>query len=207
MDFKTSRSVTLLLILLILVVSVGTVYVVTTEAREALQDTVRDELMSIACVAASQIDGDMLSLIGNGDEDTEEFVRIRDQLRRIRDAAPDLLYVYTMRKNGDSVEFVVDADYGFAEDAAAIGEPYPEAEPELHAGFAAPSVDSEFTTDQWGTVLSGFSPIRDASGTVVGIVGVDMDSTTVLEKLDFLNFAFYILVFFLMSSGAAGVVA
>lgn len=205
MSLKTSRSITLVLILLILLVTVGTVCVVTMEAREALMDSVQDELVAVASVAASRIDGDQFVRIENGDENSGDFLHIRDQLREVREAIPALLFVYTMRKNGDTVEFVVDGDYGYADDAAAIGDAYPEAEAELHAGFTGPSVDTDFTTDQWGTVLSGFSPIRDGTGAVVGIVGVDMDCTTVLEKLDFLNLLFYLFVFIILSFGAAGV--
>lgn len=98
-----------------------------------------------------------------------------------------------MRRDGDGVAFVVDGDYGYADDAASIGEPYPEAEPELFLGFAGPSADTTFTTDAWGTVLSGFARVRDSSGAVVGIVGVDMDRAVVLERLNAVHRTLYIL--------------
>ncbi len=161
--------------------------------------------MAVASVTASQLNGDALARIRSGDEDTAAFIRIRDQLRRAKEATPDILYLYTMRRDGDAVLFVVDGDYGYADDAAPIGEPYPEAEPELLLGFAGPSADTEFTTDEWGTVLSGFAPVRDSAGTVVGIVGVDMESSVVLEKLNAVHRTLYILWLFALVSVAAGV--
>jgi hypothetical protein len=46
------------------------------------------------------------------------------------------------------------------------------------AGFEGPSAEPGFYVDDWGnetaTVLTGYAPIRDAVGTIVGLVGVDM---------------------------------
>jgi len=187
-----------------LVVSIGVVWAIGTETKGALKDSVRGELMSVAGAAASQIDGDAFLLVQEGGEGTEEFQNIRDQLRRVKEVVPDILYIYTMRDNEGRIEFVVDGDYGYADDASPIGAAYPEAEPELCLGFEGLSADEEFTSDQWGTVLSGFAPIRDSAGDVVGIVGVDMDSTVVLNEIHFINTIFYLFAFAVMVTGAGG---
>ncbi|HEX3001054.1 MAG TPA: PDC sensor domain-containing protein, partial [Methanoregula sp.] len=173
---KPSRIIPIILIFLILLGTGIIVYTISHETRSALRESVQKNLMSVAGIAASEIDGDAFARLQPGDETSPAFFRIRDLLRQIKNTNPDIHYIYTMKKSGDTVVFVVDADYGSSADAAPIGQKYPEAEPELLAGFSGPSVDAEFTTDQWGSVLSGFSPIRDRSGAVVGIVGVDMDS-------------------------------
>ena len=191
MNASTGRLVSSALILLFLIMTIGMVYVLSVETQAALKGSVQDKLMAVASVTASQIDGDAFARLGPGDEGTETFLKIRGQLRSVRDATPGVHYIYTMRKDGDAVVFVVDADYGTDADTSRIGEPYPEAEEEMLAGFSAPSADQEFTTDEWGTVLSGFAPIRDRSGAVVGIVGVDMDSTLVSRELDYLSLFFY----------------
>lgn len=185
------RILSSVLIILFLLLTTGLVYSLSIETHVALKGSVQDKLISVASIAASQIDGDAFAQIGPGDENTSEFTQVRDQLRSIREATTDIRYIYTMRKNGDVIAFVVDADYGSDPDAAHIDDPYPEAEPEMHAGFIAPTADTEFTTDEWGTVLSGFSPIRDRAGNVVGIVGVDMDSSVVSAQLDYLDLFFY----------------
>lgn len=200
----SSRTVSIILVLLMLVFSIGVVWSIVTETQGVLKDSVQGELMSVAGAAASQIDGDAFVLIQTGSEDTTEFLAIRDQLWGVKEAVPDILYIYTMRNNGGLIEFVVDGDYGYADDASLIGDTYPEAEPEMYQGFEGPSADEEFTTDQWGTVLSGFAPIRDSAGNVVGIVGVDMDSTVVQDEIDYLNTIFYLIVFAVMITGAGG---
>lgn len=205
MILKTPRIISIILIVLILIVTAGTMISIATETRSALKESVQDKLMTSASIAASQIDGDEFAKIQIGDEDTPEFIMIRDQLHRIKDATQDILYIYTMRMSGDTVEFVVDGDYGYLDNTPLIGEPYPEAEPELYLGFTGPSVDEEFTTDQWGTVLSGFSHIKDSAGNVVGIVGLDMDSTVVTEEINALNLVFYLVGLIIMISAAAGI--
>ncbi len=190
---KTSRIISTGLVVLILLTTIITVYSVSTETQKALKDGVRDKLIAVASATASQIDGDTFSRLRAGDEGTQDFIHIRDQLHRIEQATPGIRFIYTLRKNGDIAEFVVDGDYGYPDDDPMIGQVYPEAEPELFLGFTAPSADKEFTTDKWGTVLSGFAPIRDRAGNVVGIVGVDMDSSLVLAELNYLNLILYLI--------------
>ncbi len=128
---KNHRIASVAFVILIIVLSGGLVYSVSTGTKDTVYGEVQEQLISVASVTASQIDGDALARIQSGDEDTADFIRIRDQLRRTKEATPNILYIYTMRRGGDAIEFVVDGDYGYAADAAPIGEPYPEAEPEL----------------------------------------------------------------------------
>ena len=64
----------------------------------------------------------------------------------------------------------------------------------MERGFFKPAVDDAFTTDRWGTFLSGYAPIRDSQGTVIGLVGVDMTKTLVIEKQDFIGNTIYIVM-------------
>ena len=202
---RTPRILTAILIVLILLLTLGTVYSISTETRTALKGSLQDKLTAVASTTASQIDGNSFAQIPNGGESTQSFIHIRDQLARVKQGTPDIRYIYTMRKNGNTAEFVVDGDYGYKPDAATIGQAYPQAGPALFNGFTAPTADNEFTTDQWGTVLSGFAPIRDSSGTVVGIVGIDMDSTTVMAELNHLSLVIYLIGIIAMIAATGGI--
>ena len=194
------------LLLLILFITTGAIIGLSLETENAIFSGVQDKLISIANSTSVQIDGDSLAILKSGDEKTSEFLLIRDQLRRIKNSNSDVNYIYTMRKSGDSVEFVVDGDYGFTTDAAFIGQIYSGAPSDLLAGFNFPTTDKKFTTDQWGTVLSGYSPVRDKSGAVVGIVGVDINSTSIQEKLNYLNRVYYFLGFFILILSVFGII-
>ena len=142
-----------------------------------------DMLKGLATEIAAQIDGDALAALKPGDETTPEFIAIRDRLAAFRDENPGVLYVYTMRKVNDTIEYVVDADYKPG-DTPAIGSIYQTTgdDSKLLAGFVGPSAESELSTEEWDNttaiIISGYAPIKDATGAVVGIVGVDIGSTT-----------------------------
>lgn len=40
--------------------------------------------------------------------------------------------------------------------------------------FDGPTVDDDFTFDQWGMLITGYAPIRDASGKIIAVLGMDM---------------------------------
>lgn len=190
--YLNSHQISLLLVVLILVVTASAITFLSLNTESAIKENVQNKLISIANLTSSQIDGDSLGSLKPGDENTSNFILIRDYLHKLKESDPDIAYIYTMRKNGDSVEFIVDGDNGLTSEPFAIGEPYSEYDPYLIAGFTAPTADTEFTTDQWGTFLSGFAPVKNSSGDVVGIVGVDMNSTVVKNKLNYLNFSYYL---------------
>jgi len=185
---------TISFIVLILVISSLTFVYTYGETKDALKETTRDELQALATVIATQIDGDALQKLTLGDENTTEFIAIRDQLAAMRDANEEILYVYTMRMDGDSVRFIVDADYGTTDDGAAIDEAYDVTTAALLGGFAGPTADETFYTDQWGTLLSGYAPVRNSNGDIVAIVGVDMDSSRVLARQDFVGSTIYMVI-------------
>lgn len=141
-----------------------------------------DMLKALATDAATRIDGNALAALKPGDETTSEFIAIRDRLAAFRYANPGILYVYTMRKVGDTIEYIVDADYRTG-DLPMIGSIYPLTDDDagLLAGFAGPSAESKLSTEEWddaiATIISGYAPVKDSTGTIVGIVGVDMGSS------------------------------
>ena len=122
---KAPRRISIILIFLILILTVSTVYSISVQTRNAVKSDIQGKLESVAGIAALQIDGDNLTMLKPGDENTPGFLQIRDELRLVQKASPDIHYMYTMRMNGSNVEFVVDGDYGYSRDAAAIGEVYP----------------------------------------------------------------------------------
>ncbi len=134
----------------------------------------------VAQMAAAFVDPELFSQLGEGDEESEAYLSIRDDLRSFLVENSDIAFIYTMAKWDDKLVFVVDAD---PEDPADLGEPYESYEviEEAFAGNAV--VDEEVTTDEWGSVYSGYAPIFDKDGSVVGIVGVDCSVGTINARV------------------------
>lgn len=193
--------------ILVLAITSLTFAITYRETRSALKETVQTELLAVVSVIASQLHGplaDTMAGLQPGDEQTERFRRVRDRLKAMKDAHPDIKYVYTMvREEDGSVAFLADPDYGNPDDpGAAIGEPYEDVAGKLLEGFDRTVVDDDYTTDRWGTFLSAFSPIRNSHGNIVALVGVDMIQDRVLKRQAFIGNTIY-----LVMAGGIGIAA
>ena len=124
----------------------------------------------VAQMAASFMDADVLAALEPGQEDSEAYQEMLERLSAFLVDDSDIAYIYTMRKRNGIVEFVVDADQ---EEGAAIGDPYESYDVIEKALEGEVSVDKEVTTDEWGSVYSGFAPVFAKDGSVAAIVGVD----------------------------------
>lgn len=207
MNFQVPRTISLILIILILVITSLAVYTISLETQKALKGAVQDKLITVATVTSSQIDADEFAQIHEGEENTPRFIRIRDQLQQAIRSSSNIRHIYTMRKNGERISFVIDGDYGYDEKAARIGTVYLTPDPELVQSFSGPTVNSDFTRNQWGIVISGYSPIKDSQGRVVGIVGVDMDSSVAIALMNQTNLIIFIIGIIAMMAALFGILA
>jgi diguanylate cyclase (GGDEF)-like protein len=143
-------------------------------AARALRQEVRAHLMAVAATGATQVDAQLHSQIRTrADESSDAYRKIKATLVKVRDANPEIFYVYTMRRTSrkDIWEFVVDAD----SDPSHVGDQYDGSPyPEMAKALYHPAADWEPAEDQWGIWLSGYAPIRDEHGHVEAILGVDM---------------------------------
>jgi diguanylate cyclase (GGDEF)-like protein len=102
--------------------------------------------------------------------------------------------IYTMRRRADGkVVLVVDSetDYdgderieGEREGRTEIGEVYDEADEGLERALAGEAnFDDKPVTDRWGTWVSAWVPMRDASGKVEAVLGVDFDAGSWAQQI------------------------
>jgi putative nucleotidyltransferase with HDIG domain len=156
------------------------------QIRTAYINSLQQHLTDIAGLASLQIDGDMLDTIISPERQTsEEYLSLHRTLTKIAETEQNIKYIYTMRKTSEAGEyaFIIDADPD-PESAAEIGEIYDGRKiSALENGFKEPSADTDFVTDQWGTTLSGYAPIYNSEGKVVGVLGIDMDASFINGKL------------------------
>jgi PAS domain S-box-containing protein len=149
-----------------------------------LRDGIRGRLRDAVSVAALQIDAAAHRELKNSiQEGGPVYMRIKRSLQRIRDAATDIRFVYTMRGDTDDrIIFLVDAEADPAR-IAHLGEVYDDASPLLKARFKTlerPLVEEGFYTDKWGTWLTGYAPFYTSDGKRAGVVGMDIAAGKVL---------------------------
>jgi PAS domain S-box-containing protein len=202
---RVPEKMSMVLLLMILVFSGCSILYISFVTTHALKEQTREEISGFARLAGGQIDGDAVSSLQPGDERTVTFINLRNQLNHLRSALPDVRYIYIMRKSGNDVVFVVDGEYGQSPDAARIGQRYNTTNPDLLNGFYQTSVDRDFTTDQWGTYLSGYSPVMDSRGKIVGLIGMDIQQQTVNDRQNLINWTSYMIVFLAILMAVFGV--
>lgn len=149
------------------------------EGRE--EDT--RELATLARIMAMEIDPRQHEqFVRKSQQDSKEYRSMAARLEELRTSGPNLRYVYTMRKIGDSFCFIVDATPPEPGDSEGPGDtylldPYPDAPREAYEAWETASVrvTSEPYTDRFGTFLSAFAPIVNDQGRVVALLGVDRE--------------------------------
>ena len=135
-----------------------------------LEQSLGARLKAIATSGAIEIDGDLHEQVrGEADVDSEAFQKIRERLRRLKRANGLKEEIYTFRRVGEQLHFVV-----MTHDKPFVGHTYsirPEMLPTLNAG--EPSHTGVYT-DVHGAWLSAYAPIKDGQGRVVGLLEADV---------------------------------
>jgi signal transduction histidine kinase/ActR/RegA family two-component response regulator len=168
--------------LMCLAVAGGALVIVYREAHQALVGEVSRRLENLAAAGAEAMDARLHATITDAAQmGSPEYRRAVEPLLRLRTAAPELFYAYTVVMRGEEVVFGLDTSYyiknaGDETSVAQTGETYEGAPEELREAWAKGRAIAcrETYTDKWGTFLSGFAPFADESGEVAGMVGVDL---------------------------------
>ena len=171
------------------VVSLASGVLLQRKAENALHHEVRQNLVRLARIAALHVDGDRHLRWKPRDAFTPEYQKAITPFYRLMEASRDIHDIYTCVLRDGKVYFALgtpDYDPKTGEpDYSYLNEPYDKATPEmlraLRNGVAM--AENRFYTDQWGTVISGYAPIRDSAGKLVGIVGVDLHVNEYRERL------------------------
>ena len=135
------------------------------------------QLKTIAQTTALLVDGDRLSEIPLDKEGvhTPAYNYVEDQLKKIKVANPQIKYIYILKKvDGSNVwRFVVNVDpEGIRRQHSYPGDAYDAGRfQEMIRGFDEPSADKKIQTDEWGSTLSGYAPIRNALGQPESVFG------------------------------------
>ena len=173
---------------------------------------ISEQVKGIAATGAVQFDTtDLDKLHTKDDAQKPEYEKVILQLRKIREQNDRITYAYIMRPTSNKAffEFVADADSlnldakidlnkdGIIDDADWLsppGELYDVSGLEDRVIEAlSNSVAFEPYTDQWGTFISGWAPIKDSEGKTIAILGIDRhaDDVYLLTLEDFTPFYYF----------------
>lgn len=166
--------------LLVVVTSGVLIYFTYKTSYDDLEKSLAQRLEGIAATGALMIDGDKHEQVwASKDPNSPEFKEIQKVLRGIKEKNNLKEEIYTFKRVGEEVRFVVMSHHG----KPFVGDPYvlkKEMLPALNKGM--PSHTSIFE-DKQGTWISAYAPIYDSQGHIVGILDVDIHLEQFLENL------------------------
>ena len=118
------------------------------------------------------------------DVGTADYEMLREQLTLMEGVSKDIRWFYLMALQGGDILFTAD---GIALDDPGHSEPgtvYEEPPPGLVDVFAGEELTVGPYTDEFGTFVSAFAPVRDLrDGRVVGVLGLDVDAVDWVHSL------------------------
>ena len=175
-----STKLTASFIILILVISGLSVFFTYGSTKDALKQSIREDLMSVSGVIATQVNITSLQTLKPGDEGNPEYLSIVNSLVKMRSMNTHIINTYVIALDSNStMRFLVDDAYlETPTDIGFIGDVYNSSdETQIIAALKEPTASNEFYTDKWGTFMSGYAPIRDSNNKTVAILGVDMNGS------------------------------
>jgi len=183
--FSLTIKVIVLITVLILAASSIEIYFVYNSSYNTVRREIQNTLEIVASNAALTLDGDKLALLKTkADEGNAVYLELQKKLQAVKEASMGKLrYVYTFAKSGDSYIYILDAEpIGDKENHSPIGSVFSMTDyPEAINGFLKPTAEKIITYDKEFKIWSqsGYAPIKDSGGNVIGVLGVDMDISVI----------------------------
>ncbi len=151
-------------------------------AREAQTQAVRTELLQLARVAATEVDGDLHKRMrGPAQEGTPDHLKLLAPLVKFHKATSDVIYVYTAVLEGRQTYFAVGTDYLYVVEGDdlpidPIMKPHNTPDPALRRALQdhVAAVNTEPVQEEQRSYMSAYAPFYDSDGKFVGVVGIDM---------------------------------
>ena len=150
----------------------------------ALRESLGGLLLNIGRTGALLVDGDLHeAALAGGRNDTREYARLRDTLKRIQDVNELQDPVYTLSHvSGDMARFAV-----ISTGHVALGTPYRLA-PEIQRALSrtvtqARSSYTDIYVNEHGTWITAFAPVRNAAGLTVAALDIDFRADVYLAQL------------------------
>lgn len=204
-DFlRLSQTKFLLVIVgLVTALTVAVSYAMYLQTLGLIKEQSAQRLKAIAAATAMQIDyRDLETLRFARDMKRPEYQKVFEILNKVRAENSDIKWAFVLRPTDvrNIWEFVVDADANYnippfvddnydGEISESEENIYPgfqydiSNDPNIELGLNQSVAANNFHSDQWGTYISGYAPIKDRENNSVAIIGFDIKVTNILEEV------------------------
>jgi hypothetical protein len=155
-----------------------------TSSDNALKDSVQQGMKSTAAVMATQVNASDLAGLKPGDETSSRYIAVVKHLRTMRSLDDNIINAYILKVNPDQTatflvdDLMIDDPQG----SARIGEVSTSPDKmEIFTALSAPAASKEPYTTKYGSFMSAYAPIDDATddstGNTYAVLAIDMSAT------------------------------
>jgi adenylate cyclase len=145
--------------------------------------SLKTRIRGLATGLAEWIPADLVvSLDEEADNGTPAHRLLTDSFARMGQHETDVFSIYVLRPTERPGWLRFSGDWVRHGEAGRVAQEYDATRAQkILDGLIAPSVEDDVYTDEWGTLISGYAPIKDAAGKTVGLVGVDVEVARIQE--------------------------
>ena len=181
--FSPRAKVIIVLCCILIAVACVLFYSGYTAQAEERRHYIQLHLQKVAGQMADKVNGDGLLSLQPGDEGSPAYLALAGALYESRRNDSFISGAYIMRVDNGTISYVIHDAYlvnGTDPAVARIGDLVTEdRDVIMNATVSGPVYSPQIYTSRWGSFLSGYAPVRDSRGTVVGVLGVDETADTI----------------------------
>lgn len=138
--------------------------------------------MDIASTVSVSVDGDAVAEYDKTGEKDDYYTTLTDYLSAVM-ASANVTYLYIMTDAGENYKYIAEG----GDDPLELGDTQAKSEYGSEPGEVLTSGQAAYTqiydNGEWGDMLSGFAPIKDSAGKVVGLVGLDIGTGIINDSV------------------------
>ncbi|MGE7842961.1 methyl-accepting chemotaxis protein [Lysinibacillus sp. NPDC093712] len=179
---KLSNKIILMLLMTIIALLIGFIVTTIYTAKSSVNKTMGTQAVAMAENIAKQLNVDEYIALSKSPSESKLYWELREELNGLREQN-GVLYAYTFAvpKEDQKVKFLVDGMPKDDQENAGIinTESSSTYYKDLEKVMSTGSYYSAILHSDFGDYLSGTVPLKDASGTIVAFVGVDIEATQV----------------------------
>ncbi|WP_274309754.1 methyl-accepting chemotaxis protein [Solibacillus daqui] len=178
-SLKTKMVVVFSVLILLMGGSIG--FLVNQSSSKLVIQSISKQATKIGEYTLSQVDAEKYSEIVKDRKENDYFNQLQDKFEEIS-VANDLNYLYTMSRektdSGYEYFYVITGDAVALGDIEENGAEYDKMVQTFETGQIS---EPEISSDDFGNLLSIYIPIKDKSGEVISVLGVDYNATDILN--------------------------
>jgi methyl-accepting chemotaxis protein len=181
--FSLMLKIVLLCVGLVLVFSTAMRLSAYWTAESSVEDIMGESALTITRSVVKSIDAEKFDQLQTAEDMKKDYYKdLRQKLYDIKNTS-GLKYLYTMRKSSEgNYIYVVDGAELNDENASQLGDIEDEVFDKMLLCFEGQE-GYELNIGQWGTLISGYVPIKNSAGDTIGLLGADFEAGYMVDRL------------------------